>query len=343
MRSYSILHAPAVGLTLIFSVCAVRAEASAADKAAAVVLFDAADRAMAEGHFAEACPKYAESNHLDPQIGALIRLADCYEKAGQTASAWTSWRDAADLCARRGDSREAGSRERASGLDGKLVRVTVVVPPGNEVPGLEVRRGAQVVGRALWGAPVPVDPGPQIFEARAPGYKTWTTTVAMEGAGQRSIEVPALEVEPTTEVVAPGTHASGAVTRDVPSGSSRGSTHRLLGWTAVGAGAVGLGVGLIFEIQRSARLSDRDGVCPTRQNCSPDDQAHINSLTSDARGAATVEVVGFIAGGLFAAGGLALVFTAPKADTRGTTANNLTVLPVAVPGFQGVTLAGRGW
>ena len=47
----------------------------AAARAAAVQLFDEGDKFMQDGHYAEACPKLAESNRLDPQLGALLYLA----------------------------------------------------------------------------------------------------------------------------------------------------------------------------------------------------------------------------------------------------------------------------
>jgi hypothetical protein len=45
-----------------------------------VQLFDEAERLVASGKYADACPKYAESNRLDPQLGVLMYLADCYEE-----------------------------------------------------------------------------------------------------------------------------------------------------------------------------------------------------------------------------------------------------------------------
>jgi hypothetical protein len=120
---------------------------------------------------------------------------------------------------------------------------------------------------------------------------------------------------------------------------SPGSTQRLLGWVAVGAGAAALGVGFVFEVQRSEKLSERDSVCPSRQECTTDQAAQIASLTDDARSASTLGTVGLIAGGVLVAGGLTLVFTAP---TRAP-ATTVSILPALAPGFDGVNVVGRIW
>jgi hypothetical protein len=58
--------------------------AQSPNEAAATALFDEGRRVMAENHYAEACPKLAESERLAPSGGTLINLADCYEHAGLT-------------------------------------------------------------------------------------------------------------------------------------------------------------------------------------------------------------------------------------------------------------------
>jgi len=62
-------------------------DARAADAPAAQALFDEAKRAMADGRWAEACPKLEESERLDPSIGTAFNLARCYEHVGRIASA----------------------------------------------------------------------------------------------------------------------------------------------------------------------------------------------------------------------------------------------------------------
>src|SRR5262245_753369 len=93
-----------VGVAVLLRAEAARAQApDPSARALAVQLFDQAESLSAERRFAEACPKYAESYRLDPQLGALIHLADCLEQNGQLASAWGSFRDAAELATKRGD------------------------------------------------------------------------------------------------------------------------------------------------------------------------------------------------------------------------------------------------
>src|ERR1700678_3583891 len=78
---------------------------SASGAAAAEALFDEGKALMAAGNYASACPKFAESNRLDEGIGTSLWLADCFEKNGQTASAWAEFRAAAALAVKASDPR----------------------------------------------------------------------------------------------------------------------------------------------------------------------------------------------------------------------------------------------
>src|SRR6478735_9605838 len=65
--------------TLLFASARAGA-ASPTDQAKAEALFDEGRRLLAAARFAEACPKFAESQRLDSALGTLLNLGDCYEK-----------------------------------------------------------------------------------------------------------------------------------------------------------------------------------------------------------------------------------------------------------------------
>ena len=137
MKHSVLLSSLACALSTLASAPAFAQDATS--RATAVQLFDEGDRLMAAGKFAQACPKYAASNKLDPQLGALLHLADCYAKNGQVASAWTSFRDAAEIAQQRDDGRAAFATEQANLLEPRLSRLTLVVSDNAQLEGLEIK------------------------------------------------------------------------------------------------------------------------------------------------------------------------------------------------------------
>src|SRR6185295_18781275 len=87
----STLGAAALTLGFVF----VSLPAFAGNEVAAEALFGEAKKLAAAGKYAEACPKFAESNRLDRGAGTMIHLGDCYEKNKQSASAWATYKEAA--------------------------------------------------------------------------------------------------------------------------------------------------------------------------------------------------------------------------------------------------------
>src|SRR5580765_6523431 len=151
------------------------------DEAAARVLFAEARKLVAAGDYAAACPKFEESFRLDPGIGTSFNLADCWEHTGRIASAWGRFLSVAATARVAGQSeREQVARERAATLEPQLSYLVVTVTSPQD--GLAVQRDAIPVGRASWGLPVPVDPGPHVIQAAAPGKKPYTTTVKVTAA-----------------------------------------------------------------------------------------------------------------------------------------------------------------
>jgi hypothetical protein len=295
---------------------------SSGDKATAEALFGDGRRLMAQGNYKEACPKFEASLKLDPGVGAMLNLADCYEKNGQTASAWAEFREASAAARTAGaKDREDLARQRAAALDPKLSRLTIVVGKQSA----RVTRDGTAVDSAAFGTAMPVDPGKHVIEATAPGKKKWSTTVDVAANGARvSVDVPPLQDESQTGSVLPPGPPGPTKEVDVSTGSGS-STQRTL---AIGAGVVGvagLAVGTIFGLKAQSSWKDADGACATHVNCS---QTAIDA-GNDANSQATLSTVAFAVGILGIAGGAVLWFTAPK-STDGETKVSIGVSPTGV-------------
>jgi len=316
----------------------------ASNQAAAQALFEQARQLMADGKFAEACPQLAESERLDPGAGTLLNLGHCYEKNGQTASAWVTFKDAAaaaDVKHRADWSTRA--REGAQALEPTLSRLTIDVPPEARVSGLQVRRDGVEVGAATWGTPIPTDPGPHAIEAGAPAKKTWKTLLTVgPSADQAHVAIPALEDEPAPSAVTATPPVAAPAAAPLPPSSlllppeSQGTGQRTAGLVTGGVGVVGIALGAVLGLVASGKESDSQKLCPTTSaTCANGNGVQENN---DSKTQATVSTVAWIAGGALVAAGAVLYLTAPRA--RPATA--LRLMPAVGTGEVGLRIGG-GW
>ncbi|MBI5537413.1 MAG: hypothetical protein HY898_32115 [Deltaproteobacteria bacterium] len=330
-----------------------------ADRAAARALFDQARKLVTEKKYSEACPKFEESQRLDPGIGTQFNLADCYEQVGRTATAWSMFLDVASQAKLAGQKdREKMARERANALESKLSKLSVQV--SGETSGMEVKRDGSVIGKVLWGTPVPVDPGVHTIEAIAPGKKKWATTVQVApGAGETKVTVPALEAEgsappPVASVPAPAASSAPAVVPPPPpptatskptatappppppppaatSEGKPGSTQRTVGLVVGGVGLVGLGVAGIFTLGAKGKLNDAKEFCSTNTECF--DQRGVDLRKDAVNQANFATLIGGV-GALALVGGAVLYLTAPSGTPAQTTArSSAPTLAVGPTGF----------
>ena len=231
-------------------------------KVAAEALFEEGRRLMADGKTAEACPKFAESQRLDPASSTLLNLASCYEKSDRPATAWSTYRQAASsaLAANRQDL-VATAQKHADALVSALPRMSLTVSA--PVDGIDVKIDGVSVGRAEGGIAVPVDPGDHTIEASAPSFKPWSTKVTVaHDAATIPVVVPALEAGPRPRLPPAGDSGQSAPRPRRPPPASRretpGRTQRMVGVVVGAAGVVGLGISAALavvaksEIQRLA-------------------------------------------------------------------------------------------
>ncbi len=319
----------------VVAVLAVAPAARATDaeaQAAAESLFKAARKLMVEGRYAEACPKLAESQRLDPAAGTLLNLADCYERTGRTASAWVTFTDAAKAAneRHRADWR-ATALERAQALERQLLHLVVEVPADNAVAGLTITRDGLEVGPAEWGVEIPVDPGEHVVVARAPGRVAWTSRTRVEGAhASTRVTVPEL-AQATEEPVAVREAAPERAASSPPARPS--TTMHTLGIVGLAAGATGVGVGIAAGAFAWAKKADVDRACP-RSPCANADGLSANDT---AHQAARVSTVAFVAGLVLAAGGVTLLVVSPARPSR----TGLVFAPNVGPAGASLDVTGR--
>ncbi len=309
MRSSALrrrIRVAALLCALPLAFAAERTEAQTADATAAQALFEQARALYAQGRYAEACPKFEESQRLDPGSGTLINLARCYEQIGRHASAWNKYLEAAAAASATGNTRrEKEARERAETLRPSLSTLVVdVSAEGKQVPGLEVRRDGSSVGAPQWGVPIPADVGEHTITATAPGHEEGRRVVTVEGPAKSvSVEVPALT---------PSTSAPAAAVEVVPEPelAPRGGlgTQRVLALIAGGVGVVGIGAGSVFGLKSKAKHDDAEKYCDGAVCTDPRGK----SAGEDAYAAGTLSTVFMVVGGAALAGGAVLWFTAPK-------------------------------
>jgi len=276
------------------------------NRARAQQLFDSALVDAEAGKFASACPKFQASHDADPKPSTLLNLASCYEKNGQTASAWGAFREAEGLARKAGRTDwEATARTRAEALEPKLLRLTVQVPESSRLPGLTVTRDGARVTAGEWGVAIPVDAGEHVIAATATGRSPWETRTTVKESG--SIAVPILETVPEAAPALPPAVPPVEARRAAP--TSWWTPLRTTGAMVAGVGAVGLIAGTALGFLAKGKYDDAKGRCANgARGCPTDAVSDSDAAYGLATGASAIFVVGAVA----AAGGVALLVLAPS-------------------------------
>ena len=323
------------------------AHADASTSAAAEALYDEGKRLETKGDFTSACPKFAESQKLDPAAGTLLHLANCYEKTNKPASAWVTYLDAAS--AARAQNRadwEKAARSKAAALEPKIPKMVINVASAD--PNEIVKRDDTVVAAASFGVPIPVDPGPHAITAEAPKKKPFTTTVDVAGEGKTDVAIPKLEDAPdATPPPPPGTDPSKTEPAHTQPKDEGTSGRKIIGYTLGSVGIVGLGVGAVTGLMAISANNTAKSDCPSSGACASKDGVDSNN---NSKTLGTISSVGFIGGGVLLVAGVVLVFTAPSSTEKkaevtppkgvANTLSNVSVAPAFGPGNAGFLLRG---
>jgi len=290
---------------LSVAACIVQAGAARAEgtnPAAAEALFDQGRAALAQGDFDTACGRFRESDRLDPALGTRFNLADCEEKRGRLATAWSLFRGVVAQLA-EGDDRLPVAQRRLAALEPRVPRLTMVLAPSAPRT-TRVKDGDSEFAEGSFGVALPLDPGPHRLLVSAPGYSARAILVAL--APGETAEV----------VVSPGSLV--AVAEHPASSVRRSEDHRTLGYVLAGVGASGLVVGAVSGVLVLHQKSIYD------ENC--DQHLKVCNQTGKDAGAAgralgVVSVAGFATGALASAFGAYFILSSDNGRATAVSAS----------------------
>jgi hypothetical protein len=200
---------------------------------------------------------------------------------------------------------------------------------GRDLAAVKVTVDGQPLAGSLNGAALAVDPGEHAFtfevEGRPPTTQTFVLHEADKSRRERVVLGGASPSGASQGVPSP-TEAAPATAETTP--SSRPSTAKVVGFVFAGVGVVGIGLGSFFGVQAVAK--NNDASCDAQNVCN-DPQSR-----RDAIHVGNASTIGFVAGGAFLAGGIALVLVAGKPAN----ATSLRLAPWLTAGGAGTAVAG---
>ena len=160
----------------------------------------------------------------------------------------------------------------------------------------------------LDGQAVAMDPGAHAFHFEmADGTKVDRQVLIVEAQKNQTVEA-VLQKGGPPPAASSGNAAPAPVDQTRASGGS--STWKTIGWVAGAVGVVGLGAGIAFG---AVAMNDKNSA-----GCDGDTHTCVAGPLHDARNAATISDVGFIAGGVLVAAGLGLVLFGPSGSKEAT-------------------------
>lgn len=245
------------------------------------------------GQVDAACEKFEAAETFESGPPTLLRLGDCYQRAGRTASAWHTFLEAEAVARAKKDLERAQfAAQRVAALEPQLTRVVFVVPMTSRVPGLTVRLGVNTVPPSSWDKPIAVDPGVQRLSAAAKGYAPWSLEIdASHANGQQfRVNVPTL-----------------APAQGESSEAARRNAYRTAGVVTGSFGLAGIGAGALFSAL--SRNPESSTTCAKGVvQCTPSKSNSV--IYTDAA------TVSFALGGALLATGVTLFALAPSPDNK---------------------------
>lgn len=275
----------------------------AARAADAERLFREGRAAMEAGDLLHACPKFAESEKLDPAPGTLLSLADCEERAKSLIKAREHYLLAASGFPKK-DPRRAFAAGRAQALDKRIAHVVLRLP-SDAPPEATVRLGDALVPRGELGTAMSVDPVESRVTVSAPGRKDNVLVVTLAEGETKEISCDLGAAEIARVVAAPVAPREAEAPPPAPPSAD---PRRTVAYVLLGVGAASLVAGGVTGVLAASKASTVKDHCDASNAC---DQEGVDAASSG-RFLAPFSTVTVIAGAVLAGAGVYFYLASSK-------------------------------
>lgn len=261
---------------------AAAAEPTAADRAAARVLADKGADFFDASKYPEAIEAFREAEKLLHAPTHLLYIARAYEKLGKLVEAHRAYDGilADPFITPTSPSPFRSAKDLAQAEDAKIIERTPTVRllvTGPDTDLVQVMMDGKPIEREAWAAPIPLNPGAHQIEARGRGLVSDSKPVVVSERDQVNVSLSLRWQGPVYPAI-----------------------------IALGAGALGLTIGVVTGGLSLSKVSDLAERCP-EQHCLPADQP----IGDSARTLGSVSTAGFILGGVLIGAGVTLAILRP--------------------------------
>jgi hypothetical protein len=279
--------------------------AQTGDAAGAEALFREGRALMDSGDVTGACAKFRESNRLDPAVGTVFNIADCEEKLGHLAQAWTLFQEVTQKLP-ESDERHGIAGSRAKALEPRLPQLRVTLAAGSP-DGSRVTRDGVELGAASLGSALPVDPGIHRIVVLAEGRESRTFSVTLREGEERALEVAVGATSPhstTPLVVDPGNPGQ-----------------KTLGYVVAGVGVAGLITGAIAGVMVLGDKSTVEANCDANKHCNQEGL----DAAEHGKTFGVITTVGLVTGAVGLGAGTYLILSAAPSTSKETRAATVSL------------------
>lgn len=296
-------------------------------------LFDDGVADMLAGRFDRGCALLDQSHRIDPNAGTLFTLAECYGRAGKTASAVRNYALYLTLYEVMKPEQSRAHRERAAVARAERNKLLREVPrlevhwSGRPPPGARVILDGAPLDNARIGRALSVDPGDHLIEFN-------------DGAGGMNRREVSIGANQTLRVVLPAPKSG------VPSPHKQqnadeepASSRRTWAYIVGGIGVTGVVVGSVTGILVLGKKADVDRYCRDVSSDRAECEAEGLAASKSAKRLGAVSTIAFATGAVGLAAGITLLLTEPASNSTGTRPRGWRVRVAGAPQSAQFSLA----